>query len=210
MIDEKLQNYIESHIPSESEELSALYRRTQLTKLYPRMCSGHHQGSVLRLLTEIAKPRRVLELGTFTGYSTLCLAEGMPEGGVIDTVEIDDEAEDELIALFRAQERKVDIRLHIGDALKIVPELEGEWQLAFIDANKRLYRKYFDIVLPRISKGGIILADNTLWSDKILNETARDEQSKGIREFNEYLASVEGIDYTILPIRDGLTVIYKR
>ena len=202
-----LEDYIAAHIDAEPAALHALYRRTNLTHLYPRMCSGHVQGRVLRMLVAMAAPRRILELGAFTGYSTLCLAEGMPRGCTLDTVEIDDEMEQELADTLAASPRGGDIYLHIGDALEIVPRLEGTWDFVFIDANKRHYKDYFRMVLDRVPVGGFILADNTLWGGHLTAHTpVHDAQSRGIAEFNDYVAACSDVEKIILPLRDGLTI----
>lgn len=208
-----LEEYIQDHIDAEPEALYRLYRHTHLTRLYPRMCSGHIQGRILVMLTRMIRPRRILELGTFTGYSTLCFAEGMPEGATIDTVEIDEEFSEELRELFDDSPRGADIRLHIGDASQILRDMpaDEQYDLVFIDANKRRYTEYYELVMPRLAKGGYILADNTLWDDKVIDpETCRDPQSRGIMDFNDLVAADKRVEKVILPIRDGLTIIRKK
>lgn len=208
---EALDDYIAAHIDAEPEALHRLYRRTHLTRLYPRMCSGHVQGRILTMLTRMIAPRRILELGTFTGYSTLCFAEGMPEGAKLHTVEIDDEYADELRELFDSDPRGADIELHIGDALEIIPSIDGEWDMVFIDANKRNYTDYYRLILPRVRRGGYIIADNTLWAGKVLDpEANHDAQSRGIVEFNDLVAADPTVEKIILPLRDGMTIIRKK
>lgn len=220
MQQENFDRYIDLHCSPEPERLQRLYRHTHLHHLYPRMCSGHAQGRLLKMLTEMIAPQRILELGTFTGYSALCLAEGMPAGAKLHTVEIDDEMEDELLELFAADPRSGDITLHIGDAEQIVPTIDETWDLVYIDANKRRYSAYLDLVMPRLRKGGYILADNTLWSGRVADdalwtpeiapETMRhDTQLAGIHDFNERVAADLRLEKVILPIRDGLTLIKK-
>lgn len=204
-----LEEYIESHIDAEPEHLHALYRRTHLTRLYPRMCSGHVQGRLLTMLAKMISPHRVLELGTFTGYSALCLAEGMPDDGVLHTVEIDDESEDELTELFASAPSGHKIRLHIGDATELIPSLGDGWDLVFIDANKRSYSDYYRLVLPRVKSGGYIIADNTLWDGKVVAES-HDAQTSGILAFNDLVAADPTVEKVILPIRDGMTIIRKK
>lgn len=206
----ELDEYIESHIDREPAHLHELYRHTNLTRLYARMCSGHTQGRLLAMLSKMISPRRVLELGTFTGYSALCLAEGIPEGGELHTVEIDDESEDELLELFASAPGGEKITLHVGDALKLIPEIGGEWDLVFIDANKRNYCEYYDMVFPSVRQGGYIIADNTLWDGKVADPTAHDPQTEGILAFNDMVAADERIEKVILPIRDGMTIIRKK
>ena len=169
-----LNDYISAHISPEPALLAETYRHTNLYHLYPRMCSGHVQGRVLKMLTAMIAPRRVLEIGTFTGYATLCLAEGMPADGELHTLEIDDELEDELLDRFGRSDFADRIHLHIGDALELIePVSEGrEWDLVLIDANKRLYCDYFRRVWPHVRRGGYVLADNTLWDGKVLEQPA--------------------------------------
>ena len=202
--------YIESHIDREPAHLHDLYRRTHLTRLYARMCSGHVQGRLLALLSKMISPARVLELGTFTGYSALCLAEGLADDGELHTVEIDDEAEDELLELFASAPGGQRITLHIGDALQTIETLGGEWDLVFIDANKRNYCDYYDLVFPNVRHGGYIIADNTLWDGKVVDPTAHDAQTEGILSFNDMIASDDRVEKVILPIRDGMTLIRKK
>lgn len=201
--------YIAGHIDAEPSGLHELYRRTHLRHLYPRMCSGHVQGRVLSMLSWMIRPRRVLELGTYTGYSALCIAEGMPREGVLETVEIDDEMAEELEETFANNPHECEIKLHIGDAEEIVPGLDGEWDLVFIDANKRKYCEYFDMVVDRVPAGGFILADNTLWGGKMLDGETGDAQSREIARFNEKVACDPRVSTVILPVRDGLTLMRR-
>lgn len=206
----QLENYILTHISPEPPELHRLYRNTHLRHLYPRMCSGHLQGRLLKMLTAMVSPMRVLELGTFTGYSALSIAEGMPEGSELTTVEIDDELEDELTELFETNPRPARIRLITGDALEVVPRLSGEWDMVFIDANKRLYPQYFEMIVPRVRKGGFIIADNTLWDGKLAGTPPpTDAQTCGIMTFNDMVASDPRVETVIIPLRDGLTLIRR-
>lgn len=206
--DEELDDYIAAHIDREPAALRALWRRTYARHVYPRMCSGHAQGRILRMLAVLTGARRAVELGTFTGYSALCLAEGMPPDGELHTIEIDDEMEPELTELFAAPHPGAPVTLHIGDALEVLPRLAAPWDLAFIDANKRCYTDYYELLVPRMRPGGVILADNTLWSGKILHpDAARDPQTRGLLDFNGRVASDPRVERVILPLRDGLTVI---
>ena len=175
------------------------------------MQSGHYQGRLLKMFTRIVAPRNVLEIGTFSGYATLCLAEGLPDGAHIDTVEIDDELEDFIVQNFNLSPLADRITLHIGDALQIVPSLGKVFDLVFVDGNKRHYRQYLDMVLPLLSERGVVLADNTLWSGKVLDTPAgNDYQTQSIIDFNRYVASRPDIEQIILPVRDGLTIIRKK
>ena len=162
------------------------------------------------MLVRIHCPQRILEIGTYTGYATLCLAEGLPEGGEIHTVEIDDEMEDFIREQFEQSHLKDKIRLHIGDIREIISELEGEFDMVFIDGDKREYCEYYDCVFNRVRSGGIILADNTLWNKKVWEEPhPNDSRTLGIIRFNEKIRQDKRIEKIILPLRDGLTIIYK-
>lgn len=205
---DELQEYIEEHISEEPAHLAKLYRHTQLTRLYPRMCSGHIQGRMLKMLTQMISPMRVLELGTFTGYSALCMAEGMPDGAELHTVELDDEYADDIRSFFEAAPCGGKITLHIGDALELTRQLPGPWNMVFIDANKRQYSEYYEAVLPLVPSGGYIIADNTLWSGKV-TEDCHDAQTDAIRRFNDLVAADPRVEKVILPLRDGMTIIRK-
>jgi predicted O-methyltransferase YrrM len=205
---DELQEYIEQHISEEPAHLAKLYRHTQLTRLYPRMCSGHIQGRMLKMLTQMISPMRVLELGTFTGYSALCMAEGMPEGAELHTVELDDEYADDIRSYFESAPCGGKITLHIGDALELTRQLPGPWDMVFIDANKRQYSEYYEAVLPLVPSGGYIIADNTLWSGKV-TEDCHDAQTDAIRRFNDLVAADARVEKVILPLRDGMTIIRK-
>lgn len=203
-----MEDYILAHISPEPDYLARLYRRTHLTHLYPRMCSGHLQGRMLAMLVSMIKPLRVLELGTFTGYSALCLAETLPQGGRVHTVEVDDEMEDELTELFATSPGGDRITLHIGDALEVIPTLHEQWNLVYIDANKRDYTAYLDLLLPSLRPGTFIIADNTLWDGKVYDTTKNhDAQTLGLDAFNTYVATHPRLSSVILPLRDGLTLI---
>lgn len=207
---DSLDDYILSHISPEPDHLRRLYRRTHLRHLYPRMCSGHLQGRLLSMISAMVSPDRILELGTYTGYSALCLAEGLREGGRLHTVEIDDEMEEELTELFGSAPGGDRITLHIGDAEEIVESIDETWDLIYIDANKRRYIEYLDAVLPRLRQGGFIIADNTLWDGKVTDtETNHDAQTLALDRFNSYVASRSDLETIILPLRDGLTLIRK-
>lgn len=209
-MENRLNEYISAHISAEPPLLAETYLHTQLHHLYPRMCSGHIQGRILKMLTSMICPQKVLELGTFTGYSALCIAEGMTKGGVLHTVEIDDENEDELLERFARSESPAEIVLHIGDALDVVPTLENEgpFDLVFIDANKRHYRDYFELTVGMVRPGGFIIADNTLWDGKVAGENPdTDPQTRGIMEFNDIVARDPRVETAMIPLRDGLTIL---
>ncbi|MBQ9077252.1 MAG: O-methyltransferase [Muribaculaceae bacterium] len=208
---EELEDYLLAHIDPEPEMLKRLNRDTHLFHLRPRMCSGHLQGRILKMLTSMIRPRRVLELGTFTGYSALCFAEGMPDDAELHTIEVDDELEEFIAERFSSSPYATRLHLHIGDALQIIPTLGDGWDLVFIDANKRHYTEYYEMILPRVNHGGFILADNTLWDGKVLDpEANHDAQTRGILDFNGHVAHDQRVERVILPLRDGLTVIRKK
>ncbi|MDR1527574.1 MAG: O-methyltransferase [Dysgonamonadaceae bacterium] len=205
-----IDSYILNHIDEESEQLSKLYREAHVRLVRPRMVSGHLQGRILKMLVRLHNPRRILEIGTYTGYATLCLAEALPENGEIHTIEKDDEMEDFIREQFDQSNLKDKIRLHIGDALDIIPRLEGNFDMVFIDADKRRYCEYYDLIFDRVNPGGVILADNTLWSEKVLESPLpADKQTIGILQFNEKIKHDRRIEKVILPLRDGLTVCFK-
>lgn len=206
----ELDNYINSHISPEPEELYRIDRLTNLRLVNGRMCSGHIQGRMLKLLTTMIQPKRALELGTFSGYSALCIAEGMPEGAVIDTIEVDDELEDFIRENLASSPHGGKVCLHIGDALTVM-ELWGneEFDLIFIDADKRKYVDYFNRAIDLVKTGGYILADNTLWDGHVVETCRHSAQTQGIMDFNELVANHPRVETAILPLRDGLTILRK-
>ncbi len=207
---QQLEDYILDHIDPEPEELRRLNRDVNVYLLYPRMCSGHLQGRILKMLTRMISPRRVLELGTYAGYSAQCIAEGMPEDGELHTVELDDELEDFILERFRRSPYASRLHLHIGDVADVVPALGGMWDMVFMDANKRNYVDYYNLLLPRVNSGGYILADNTLWDGKVADGVDHhDLQTRGIMAFNDLVAADPRVERVILPLRDGLTIIRK-
>ena len=203
-----LDEYILQHIDAEGDYLHALWRDTQLRLSYGQMASGHLQGRVLKMLVEMTKPLKVLELGTFSGYATLCMAEGLLEGAELHTFEIFDENEDFLRKWFEGSPHKDKIHLHIGDALQLVPQMNERWDFAFIDADKREYVAYYEMLLPLMRPGGFIVADNTLWYGHVLEEARQsDVQTRGVQAFNDLVASDSRVEKVILPLRDGLSII---
>ena len=209
---EELEDYILKHIDAEGDDLRRLNRETHLYHLRPRMCSGHLQGRMLKMMVRMIRPQHILELGTFTGYSALCLAEGLADDSCrLDTIEIDDELEDFIRAHFDAAPLAPRINLHIGDARDVLPTIEGDFDLVFIDANKREYCQYYEMVFPRVASGGFIIADNTLWDGKVVDWGKKlDAQTEGILRFNDMIAADDRVEKVILPVRDGLTIIYKK
>ncbi len=203
-----LDEYILQHIDAEGDYLHSLWRDTQLRLSYGQMASGHLQGRVLKMLIQMAKPLNVLELGTFSGYATLCMAEGLSEDAEIHTFEVFDENEDFLRKWFEGSAYKDKIHLHIGDALQLVPQMQQRWDFAFIDADKREYVAYYEMLLPLMSPGGFIVADNTLWYGHVLEHPKdSDMQTRGVQDFNELVAKDSRVEKVILPLRDGLTII---
>ena len=208
-----LDQYILAHIDAEPQYLAQLDRETHLKLLHPRMVSGHLQGRMLKMFVQMINPENVLELGTFSGYSALCIAEGLlKENARLHTIEINDEMEDFIRRVIEKSTFRERITLYIGDATKIIPTFDDDFfDLAFIDADKRLYWEHYELILSKLRKGGFVLADNTLWSGKVVEKTANnDYQTKGILAFNEKLAKDERVEKVILPIRDGLTLIRKK
>lgn len=206
-----LEDYILEHSEAEPEYLAKVNRKTHVKLINPRMLSGHLQGRVLSLLCHMVQPKRMLELGTFTGYSALCMAEALPEDGVLHTIECDDELEDFIRENFAGSEVGAKIKLHIGDALKVIEQLDEVFDLVFIDADKREYLAYYEAVLPKLRQGGFILADNTLWAGKVLEKPHdNDKQTIEIMHFNDFVAKDKRVEKVILPLRDGLTIIRKK
>ncbi|WLD24761.1 O-methyltransferase [Flavobacterium dauae] len=206
-ISEELENYIEKHSAAEPELLQQLNKETHQKILQPRMLSGHFQGRVLSMLSKILNPEHILELGTYTGYATLCLAEGLKNDGTIDTIDINEELEDIQHKYFSKSPFKDQIIQHIGNALDIVPTLNKKFDLVFIDADKENYINYWNLIVPMMNKGGIILSDNVLWSGKVLEEVQKNDKSTPILlEYNKIVNEDSRVETVLLPIRDGLTV----
>lgn len=208
---DKLYKYILGHIDTEDAVLKELDRETNLKVLGSRMISGHLQGQVLTMLSKMIQPKNILEIGTFTGYSAICLAKGLHKNGKLITIEIDDELEYIATKYFKKAGIKNYIDQRIGPALEIIPTLKQTFDLVFIDADKREYIKYFELVFDKIQSGGYIIADNTFWSGKILETpSADDEFTKSIIEFNTLIKNDKRVEKVILPLRDGMTVIRKK
>lgn len=208
----ELDQYILDHIDAEGEYLHALWRDTQLRLAYGQMASGHLQGRLLKMLVQMIAPRMLVELGTFSGYSALSMAEGLQPGAELHTFEIFDEMEDFVRPWIERSEYADRIHLHIGDAMELVPQMDVEWDMAFVDADKRRYVEYYEMLLPRIRKGGFMLVDNTLWYGRVLEEHPRasDLQTNAIKAFNDLVAADGRVEKVILPLRDGLTLIRKK
>ena len=206
-LSEELENYIEQHSQDEPQLLAQLNKETYQKVLLPRMLSGHFQGRVLSMLSKLIRPVTILEIGTYTGYSALCLCEGMQENGVLHTIDIKEELVDFQRKYFDKSPWGNQIVQHLGEALDIVPTINSNFDLVFIDADKENYINYFHLIVPKMNKGGIILSDNVLWSGKILEEThPKDMETKVLKEYNLLLQNDERVETVLLPIRDGLTV----
>lgn len=209
--DDSLEQYILSHIDKEGEYLSALYRDTHVKLMRPRMASGHLQGRMLKMFVEMIRPKQILEIGTYSGYSAICLAEGLKEGCMLHTFEINDEQEDFTRPWLENSPVADKIKFYIGDALELLPSMDIVFDLAFVDGDKRKYIEYYEMVLPKLSEGAYLIADNTLWDGHVLEEhKSNDYQTIGIKNFNDYIAADQRVEKVILPLRDGLTIIRKK
>jgi predicted O-methyltransferase YrrM len=207
----EIDKYILNHIEPEDEVLKELDRETHLKVVGARMISGHLQGQVLSMLSKMIRPKYILELGTFTGYSALCLVKGLQEGGKLITIEIDDELESFAKKYFEKAGIQQKVEQRIGPALEIIPTLTETFDLVFIDAHKPEYPAYYEAVFDKVNSGGYIIADNTLWSGKVLDLPAEDDfQTRGIIQFNDLIKSDNRVGKVILPLRDGMTIIRKK
>src|SRR5687768_1002273 len=205
-ISESLQRYAEEHTSPENDALKKINRDTHANVLMPRMLSGHLQGRVLSMISHMIKPHRILEIGTYTGYSALCLCEGLNPGGKLITIDINEELEQKVRGHFKLMHDKIDYR--IGNALNILPTLEETFDLVFIDADKSNYGNYFDLVIEKVRPGGFILADSVLWSGKVLHANP-DADTRSIIAFNKKIQVDSRIENVLLPIRDGIMIIRK-
>ena len=209
-IDERLDDYIAEHSSPEGDYLYRLYRATNIEILNPHMASGHVQGRLLKLLVKMIRPKNILEIGTYTGYSAICMAEGLDDEGKLYTFEVDDELEDFTRRWIEGSPVSDKIIFTIGSALERVPQMGIKFDLAFIDGNKREYIAYYEMALEHLSDGGWILADNTLWDGHVIDPAYKDAQTNGVRAFNDYVRADERVEEVILPLRDGLTIIRKK
>ena len=206
-----VEEYIERHIDPEPEYLYRLWRSTNIHMLHGRMASGHLQGRLLRMLVHMIRPKNILEIGTFSGYSAICMAEGLEEGGMVYTFEINDEQEDFTRPWIEQSPVADKIRFLIGNAVTEAPKLGITFDMAFMDGDKRTYREVYEMVLIVLRPGGFILADNTLWDGHVVDAAySRDAQTQGIETFNDYVRRDDRVERVILPLRDGLTLIRKR
>lgn len=209
-IEEDLARYVEEHTQPESELLQKINRETHLEVLRPRMLSGHLQGRVLSMLSKMINPKNILEIGTYTGYSALCMAEGLADGGKIITIDKNEELEPRVKKYLGESGIGDRIELHVGDALEIIPTLKENFDLVFIDADKANYLNYFNLVIDRLHSGAYIIADNVLWSGKVIQKVEEDDiDTQALLEFNDAIQNDDRVENVLFPIRDGLMVIRK-
>lgn len=207
----EIEKYILDHSDPEGDYLYRLYRATNIHLLHGRMASGHLQGRALKMLVRMIRPKNILEIGTFSGYSAICLAEGLEEGGMVYTFEINDEQEDFTRPWIEQSAVADKIRFIIGDAMTEAPKLGVEFDMAFVDGDKRTYMESYEMVLSLLRPGGFILADNTLWDGHVVDHAYdKDKQTHGIEAFNDFVARDPRVERVMLPLRDGLTLIYKK
>jgi predicted O-methyltransferase YrrM len=203
-------DYAMLHSSPEDKILHDLFRETNLTTVYPRMISGHLQGKFLEMISYMVKPLRILEIGTFTGYSAICLAKGLAAGGLLHTIDINDELTERAQFYFRQSGMADKIIMHTGDACEVIPALGEQFDLVFIDGDKEQYLAYYEVVFPVLNQGGFILADNVLWGGKVLPGSAdNDKETLSVREFNDYIKNDNRVDKMMLPFRDGIYILRK-
>jgi caffeoyl-CoA O-methyltransferase len=207
-LDKDLMDYVEQHTKPETDLLRQINRDTHANVLMPRMLSGHLQGRVLATFSQMLRPKAVLEIGTYTGYSALCLAEGLAPEGKLHTIDINEELEDKVRGFFQQSPYASVIHYHIGNALDVIPGLRQSWDLVFIDADKKNYSRYFELVIDQVRPGGFIIADNVLWSGKVVGNKT-DKDTEAIREFNQQVHHDERVENVLFPLRDGLMVLRK-
>ena len=208
-IDSNLDKYVVEHTSIENDLLKKIQRETHLNVLQPRMLSGPFQGRFLSLISSLIQPDKILEIGTYTGYSALCLAEGLSKSGTLITIDINDELEERVKGYFQESSFSDQLTLMIGPALSIIPQLENEFDLVFIDADKKNYINYYKEIFPKVRVGGLIIADNVLWSGKVVDQDAQDPDTQLLRDFNLMIQSDSRVSNILLPIRDGLMLVRK-
>ncbi len=209
LITDNLQNLLTHYCEPEPDLLQKINRETNLKVLMPRMLSGHYQGRILSMLSKMISPKRILEIGTFTGYATLCLAEGLVKDGIIYTLDINAELEDMVRKNFAQSDYNKQIKYVIGDASQTINDLEEVFDIVFIDADKKNNGTYYDLIFDRVRSGGVIIVDNVLWSGKVLQDQ-QDKDTKHITNFNDKIAADKRVEKLILPVRDGLFMIRKK
>ena len=210
LIDPDIEAYCEAHTTAESDLLYRLNRQTHLQTINPRMASGQLQGQFLSLISKMIRPSHILEIGTFTGYSAICLAEGLTDEGILHTIEVNEEYEERIRKFVAESPDAHKIQLHIGDAKQIVPTFDIAWDLVFIDAEKTDYQDYYDLIFPQVRKNGFILIDNTLWNSKVVHDVSHnDRDTQAILAFNERVQQDSRVRNLLLPFRDGIMIIEK-
>ncbi|MGO1729740.1 MAG: O-methyltransferase [Flavobacteriaceae bacterium] len=209
-LDDDLLDYVTSHSEDEPQLLKELNRETWQKVLQPRMLSGHYQGRLLSLISKLCQPKSILEIGTYTGYSALSLAEGLAKDGVLHTIDRNEELHDLQRKYFDKSDFSDQIKQYVGDAKKVIPKISGNFDLVFIDADKSSYPKYFELIVDSLNSGGLILSDNVLWSGKVIEKLdPKDKDTKALLEYNKILKDDKRVETVILPIRDGLTLSRK-
>ena len=208
-MNKKLEQYIEDHITAEDPVLEDLYRQTHIRFINPNMVSGHLQGKLLELISKMIRPKNILEIGTFTGYSAICLAKGLKKGGRLITLETNDELKAFSDSYFKRAGVDSKITQITGDALEVIPGLDYMFELVFLDGDKREYIDYYRLIFDKVTPGGFILADNVLWGGQVLDKETTDLQARGIIDFNEMIRNEKNIEEVIIPVRDGLMLIRK-
>jgi predicted O-methyltransferase YrrM len=211
-LDPELDQYVHHHTQKESDLLNELNRETYLKVLQPRMLSGHVQGRILSNYSKLLRPETILEIGTYTGYSAICLSEGLAPNGTLHTIEKNEELKPIINRYFEKAQIADRVKLHIGEALPIIESLDSTFDLVFIDADKTNYLNYFEAVLPKMRQGGLIIADNVLWSGKVIEESElkNDPDTAALHEFNKAVTADDRVENVLLPVRDGLMLIYKK
>ena len=211
MIDPKIEAYIESHSTPENSVLKELNRQTHLRTFYPRMLSGHIQGKFLEMVCQMLQPKRVLEIGTFTGYSTIAMAQGLSNDALIYSIEVNEEMESFIREFLIKSGIENKVRLMMGNALEMIPTINETFDLVFIDADKEQYTDYYELSKKKVRPGGFILADNVIWSGKVIQKTSKaDKETRGILNFNEYVKNDPEVEQVMLSIRDGILLIRKK
>tara|TARA_R110002072_G_scaffold256037_11_gene414838 strand:+ start:609 stop:1250 length:642 start_codon:yes stop_codon:yes gene_type:complete len=209
-LDEELENYVKNHCTPENEVLKELNRETNLKVLQPRMLSGHLQGRVLSMFSKMIQPKRILEIGTYTGYSAICMAEGLSENGELHSIDINEELHEFCKKYIEKAGFQNQIRLYVGDAIDIIPQIKQDWDLVFIDADKENYSNYYQLLIDKLPSGAFIIADNVLWSGKVINDYKKlDEETKALVDFNKMVQNDARVENVLFPVRDGLMVIRK-
>ncbi len=209
-MNDAIYQYVLEHTEAESALLKELSHETYQKIYHPRMLSGHLQGKILTMFSYMISPQRILEIGTYTGYSTLCLAEGLAPNGILHTIEINDELEDFINKYINRSPLSSKIILHFGDALNIIPALNETFDLVFMDGDKRQYREYFELVIDRTRQNGFIVIDNVLWNGKVINPEEKDEYTESVRKFNDFVHNDKRVENVMLPVRDGITLLRKK